>query len=537
MTSDPSQEPQAATAVTVVPAAIGQWVLVAVLVWACLAALSYNQWEPYLFRTAYRDSLGHYVAGQLSRAASARRPVCLLVGLSTTRSDFKPAVLEAGAPSFEFISAASAGGSIYGIELILTMAEDLRVQPECLVLGLHPTLLKDRTLALWPAGYLDVLSPRRTVEFIPREVPEERTRALLEAGRRAVWPAYRLSQHLNRLLRDGAYRAQRGWTWKTPLPREEFERLTGDLLTFEEFEPPVTRIGPDALPGYRRAIDEQRLLDPAIYATPAHLESLRRVLSRSLQLAPVTVAVILPESAFARERMSPLADAPFQEVLKEFAGSGLTVVDDRSAMPDDSFDADFHLLPAPALTYSTDFIRRVAPVLERRAPVAGRVVLAGQSNALFVRPYLEAAYTAGRIDGFAQDGSRIAEWHPQSAYWKRLAPTLHQPMRAFVWWQGESDYREPAAYLAALRAFIDRVRREANDPNLQIVLCRVVDDPTPGWSEIRQAQETVAATDPRVVLVSSDDLPKEHPDWARGSAHLSPAGYRQMAQRVIDAMR
>ena len=143
--------------------------------------------------------------------------------------------------------------------------------------------------------------------------------------------------------------------------RGRSSRVSRAICSRSTFDPPVTRIAPDALPRYRRAIDEQRLLDPAIYGTPPHIDSLRRVLSRSLQLALVTVAVILPESGFARERFSPLADAPFQAVLREFAGSGLTVIDDRPAMPDDSFDADFHLLPAPARTYSADFIRRVRP--------------------------------------------------------------------------------------------------------------------------------------------------------------------------------
>ena len=165
-------------------------------------------------------------------------------------------------------------------------------------------------------------------------------------------------------------------------------------------------------------------------------------------------------------------------------------------------------------------------------------MLAGQSNALFVRPYLEAGYTSGRIDGFAQDGSRIAEWHPESAYTGNSSrrPCTSRCARLYGG-KAKATTGTPPEYLTALRAFIDRVRREAHDPNLLVVLCRIVDDPTPGWSDIRRAQETLAATDPHIVLVSSDGLPKEHPDWPRGSAHLSPDGYRAMAQRVVEAIR
>ena len=174
---------------------------------------------------------------------------------------------------------------------------------------------------------------------------------------------------------------------------------------------------------------------------------------------------------------------------------------------------------------------------EAGQPSARPLALAGQSNALFMRPYLEAAYKPGDVIGFAQDGSQIVEWRVDGPYWMALKPTLHQALRAFVWWQGESDFRNPGPYLAALRAFIERVRREANDPNLLVLICRVVDDPTPGWSEIRRAQEVFVSTDRHAVLVSSDGLPKEHPDWPRGSAHLSKEGYQAMARRVIAALR
>ena len=197
-----------------------------------------------------------------------------------------------------------------------------------------------------------------------------------------------------------------------------------------------------------------------------------------------------------------------------------------------SWTARARVLAAILFLYPIGVSRSVAG---QRSPLP--LVLAGQSNALLMRPYLEEAYKPGEVIGFAQDGSRIDEWSISGPYWKALTPALHRPVRAFVWWQGESDFRNPRPYLAALRAFIDRVRREANDPNLPVLICRVVDDPTSGWSDIRHAQEELVSHDSHAVLVSSDGLPKEHPEWPRGSAHLSPEGYRAMARRVVAALR
>lgn len=173
----------------------------------------------------------------------------------------------------------------------------------------------------------------------------------------------------------------------------------------------------------------------------------------------------------------------------------------------------------------------IAPSPEISLPIA----LAGQSNALFIRPYLIAAVAPEVVTGFAQDGSTIAQWAvtaPQG-YWSQLAPSLHQPLKAFVWWQGESDTTNVSTYLNSLTEFIARVRNEAHDPTLRVVICRVVDDPA--FSQIRALQAAYVAADARSVLVSSDGLPTEFS--TPGSAHLSPEGYQQMAQRIAAVLR
>lgn len=167
----------------------------------------------------------------------------------------------------------------------------------------------------------------------------------------------------------------------------------------------------------------------------------------------------------------------------------------------------------------------IAPTPAVPLPLA----LAGQSNAWLMRDIFAAAYAPGRVVGFAQDGSYIDQWAPNTDYWNRLATDLHQPLRAFIWWQGESD-RWPGRveiYESELRAFIARVRAEANDPNLLVVICRVIDDPI--FAGVRAAQEAYVRSDPRSVLVSSDGLPLE----SVGSAHLNAAGYVAMSKRIL----
>ena len=164
------------------------------------------------------------------------------------------------------------------------------------------------------------------------------------------------------------------------------------------------------------------------------------------------------------------------------------------------------------------------------------LVLAGQSNADFLRPFLVSAASPRPITGTSNPGSRLAEWDVDAptGYWRTLAPALHHPLRAFVWWQGESDAATSTLYLGRLAEFIQRVRVEAADAQLPVVICRVVDDPA--FVGIRAAQDAYVASDTRSVLVSSDGLPREHPDWTTGSAHLSAEGYAAMAQRILAAL-
>lgn len=342
---------------------IGYWVTAAMAIWLSATALAYAPVQGLLFQRVYGSNMGHHVAGQLARAADGAGPVCLLVGLSTTRAALLTPILEQEAPPLRFVEVTSAGGSIFGVELIVDMIRSRRLKPACIVLGLHSHLLKERTLALWPAGFLDVTTPDQQVRFIPREVADERTRTLLEALRRALWPPVRLSTQFNALIRDGLHASQWILAWRVPLARSEFERRPGDLALFDDVNAPIERaFTAEQRQRFFADLNRQRLLDADTYAKPAHLESLRNLLAESLRLSPIVIVDVLPESEFARSQMSPLADAPFQDVVAAFTPR-LRVFDDRTRVNDDGFDVAFHLLRPAAETYSRDFGKRLAPLV------------------------------------------------------------------------------------------------------------------------------------------------------------------------------
>lgn len=172
------------------------------------------------------------------------------------------------------------------------------------------------------------------------------------------------------------------------------------------------------------------------------------------------------------------------------------------------------------------------------------LLLSGQSNAVQLRPYLERAYAPiGRVDGFAYGGSQIGwwlllpPWSPSTPYtpWMELEPLLHQPARAFIWWQGESDSvdperPDPAGYAEKLSLLLAKVRTENHDATLPILVCQIRDNHVSDTSAIREQIRLVVARDPLARLVSADDLP------SIDSFHFTPDGYRLMADRLIQAL-
>jgi len=119
-----------------------------------------------------------------------------------------------------------------------------------------------------------------------------------------------------------------------------------------------------------------------------------------------------------------------------------------------------------------------------------------------------------------------------------------------LWMQGESDSGPPefaAAYQSALTFFIQSVRAELETPNLPVVVAKIARQP---WAvcgldpdAVRAAQDAVAAADPLVAVIETDDLPKLNTPPAicqipagEDPFHYNAAGLLEMGSRFAEAM-
>jgi hypothetical protein len=156
------------------------------------------------------------------------------------------------------------------------------------------------------------------------------------------------------------------------------------------------------------------------------------------------------------------------------------------------------------------------------------LVLSGQSNAVFVAPFLSAVYPRPVLT-VAESGRAIEGWALLTGnHWHELVPLLQQPIQAFVWWQGESD-RTNTNYLSDLRDLIARVRQANANPQLLVIEVRVLDRDEN--ASVRVAQESFVRTDTHAILISSDGFQLSTGD------HLTDSGYQVVAQRIAEAAR
>jgi Carbohydrate esterase, sialic acid-specific acetylesterase len=148
------------------------------------------------------------------------------------------------------------------------------------------------------------------------------------------------------------------------------------------------------------------------------------------------------------------------------------------------------------------------------------VLLGGQSNAVYLEPYLAAE----GLSTVARASTGIGAWHADGDMWPPTEAVLKSGrVRVVVWWQGEAD-RRAAGYLSELRELVRRMRVASGNPKLKIVVVRVLDKPEN--QIVRQAQAAFVAGDEYAAIVSTDGL------GLPGSDHLTEAGYHTVARRI-----
>jgi hypothetical protein len=153
------------------------------------------------------------------------------------------------------------------------------------------------------------------------------------------------------------------------------------------------------------------------------------------------------------------------------------------------------------------------------SPTGPFILLAGNSNAYFLVPYLPEALDYSMLD------ASIDYWlnHREFAERARAVPLL-----AFVWSQSGPDAvrMPPDEYSQKLRTLITIVR--ANSPTLPI---RIIEVPErPDRVLIKAAQRQVA-TDPGVELIPTGDL-----EMAADGNHFTHQGYQTIRDRIYRSL-
>lgn len=147
----------------------------------------------------------------------------------------------------------------------------------------------------------------------------------------------------------------------------------------------------------------------------------------------------------------------------------------------------------------------------------------------------------------AKGGSAIAEWAPaeghESLFGSCLAraqgPSRHGRLTGILWYQGETDARDPAsaaAWSSSFDVFLGGFREALGLKVLPIIVVGLADPPVvgpyagryPGWPTIQAAQARLH--EPGLAVVSAAGLPKNADDL-----HLSTTGQQTLGLRLAAA--
>lgn len=107
----------------------------------------------------------------------------------------------------------------------------------------------------------------------------------------------------------------------------------------------------------------------------------------------------------------------------------------------------------------------------------------------------------------------------------------------FCWMQGERDAKEKldAAYGDALKQLIANLRRDLEQPEMNVVIARLSDFGKPDfqeWENVRKAQVALVKADPHGAWVDCDDLNDKEKNGAKvDDLHYTKEGYELLGQR------
>ena len=110
----------------------------------------------------------------------------------------------------------------------------------------------------------------------------------------------------------------------------------------------------------------------------------------------------------------------------------------------------------------------------------------------------------------------------------------------FLWMQGERDAKEShgEVYEASLKGLFDQLKQDLDRDDIDFVIGRLSDFKSkqyPQWAMVREAQDKVADSYPRTVLVNTDDLNdgiSANGREIKNDLHYSVEGYKTFGERL-----
>lgn len=198
-------------------------------------------------------------------------------------------------------------------------------------------------------------------------------------------------------------------------------------------------------------------------------------------------------------------------------------------------------------------------------------ILSGQSNMAGLNPKTSFIPTVENAFGKdnviivkdAQGGQPIRRWHkkwkaengesPQTTgdLYDRLMKKVFESIRdqtftsiTFVWMQGERDAREKhgTVYAKSFKGLIQQLEEDLGKKPINFIVGRLSDfdmsnKSYPHWTMVRDAQVSLAETDPRGAWVDTDDLndgKNRKGKTIKDDLHYSVEGYKTLGERFAE---
>jgi len=189
-----------------------------------------------------------------------------------------------------------------------------------------------------------------------------------------------------------------------------------------------------------------------------------------------------------------------------------------------------------AMNPETDFMPEARKLLPDAEVVCMKVADRGQPIRFWVSEWDQIVKKHSLTVPFDPKNKRKNFYPPILAQYKELLEKHPKPASVtFCWMQGERDAKEnlSAGYADALRQLIANLRRDLQQPAMNVVIGRISDFVTDAsWTALRAAQIAVANADPHGAWLDCDDLNDFDTNGVKtNSLHYTKEGYALLGRR------